>query len=87
MPESMFIAQCVFFLFHVCDFMSGEKKKKGRYSQGGVVDEVFEVDAAAVLCQVSETAVTHWNNKMGDKLNTQTGKFSSQKRHLLRLWR
>lgn len=38
-------------------------REKGRYSQGGVVDEVFEVDAAAVLCEVSETAVTHWNNK------------------------
>lgn len=47
--------QCVF-LF---DVTGGE----GQYSQGGVVDEVFEVDAAAVLCKVSETAVTHWNNK------------------------
>lgn len=36
---------------------------KGRYSQGGVVDQIFEVDAAAVLCEVSETAVTHWKNK------------------------
>lgn len=27
------------------------------------MDEIFEVDAAAVLCEVSETAVTHWKNK------------------------
>lgn len=54
------LLQCVF-LFDVTDFMS--RGGEGRYSQGGVVDEVFEVDAAAVLCEVSETAVTHWNNK------------------------
>lgn len=27
------------------------------------MDEIFEVDAAAVLCEVSETAVAHWNGK------------------------
>lgn len=56
------LLQCVF-LFDVTDFMSRGGVGGGRYSQGRVVDEVFEVDAAAVLCKVSETAVTHWNNK------------------------
>lgn len=27
------------------------------------MDEIFEVDAAAVLREVSETAVAHWNSK------------------------
>ena len=33
---------------------------KGQYSQGGIVYKIFEVDATAVLCEVSKTAVTHW---------------------------
>jgi len=44
-------------------FLSGELPGKGQYSQRGIMDEIFKVDATAVLCKVSKTAVTHWTDK------------------------
>lgn len=33
---------------------------RGQYSQGRIVYKIFEVDATAVLREVSKTAVAHW---------------------------
>lgn len=31
------------------------------------MDEIFEVDTAAVFCKVSKTAVTHWMDRDGER--------------------
>lgn len=36
------------------------------------MDEIFEVDATAVLCKVSKAAVTHWREKDKQALNEQS---------------
>lgn len=33
------------------------------------MDEIFEVDATAVLCKVPKTAVTHWIDRDRRKFN------------------
>lgn len=40
--------------------MSWLRRVAMKYSQRRVMDEIFEVDATAILCKVPKTAVAHW---------------------------